>query len=157
MTPDSLVEQATSTSEIADLFTRYAVAIADASLTAQSADGRYVDAYTAGFLLAKIVIRAAGYRVKGGDNHRDTLAALPWLVGSEVQSSVDALDAARRKRNADMYDGAGLVDESDVDALMARVAVFEQLVRAWLATTIPNSSDSLRTLPRRSNASAQRP
>lgn len=96
MTPDSLVEQATSTEEITDLFKRYDVAIADASLIAQSADGRYVDAYTAGFLLAKIAIRASGYRVKSGDNHRDTLSALPWLLGSEVQSSVDALDAARR-------------------------------------------------------------
>lgn len=137
MTPDSLVEQATSTEEIDDLFKRYAVAIADASLLAQSADGRYVDAYTAGFLLAKIVIRAAGYRIKGGDNHRDTLGALPWLLGSEVQSSADALDAARRTRNADMYDGAGLVDGSDVEALMARIAVFERLVQAWLAEKHP--------------------
>ena len=107
MTPDSLVKQRTSTGEIADLFKGYAVAIADASLKAQSADGRYVDAYTAGFLLAKIAIR------------------------------VDALDAARRTRNADMYDGAGLVDESDVDALMARVAVFEKLVQSWLAEQHP--------------------
>lgn len=137
MTPDSLVEQATSPQEIDDLFKRYAVAISDASLVAQSADGRYVDAYTAGFLLAKIAIRAAGYRVKSGDNHRDTLSALPWLLGSEVQSSIDALDAARRTRNADMYDGVGLVDDSDVEALMARVAVFEQLVRAWLAERHP--------------------
>ena len=137
MTPESLVEQTTSAAEIADLFKRYAVAVVDASLVAQSADGRYVDAYTAGFLLAKIAIRAAGYRVKGGDNHRDTLGALPWLIGSDVQSSVDALDAARRVRNADMYDGAGLVDESDVDALMARVVVFERLIRAWLGDKHP--------------------
>ena len=36
-----------------------------------------------------------------------------------------------------MYDGAGLVDEADVAALMARVAVFEQLVRAWLLERYP--------------------
>lgn len=137
MTPDSLVEQATSPEEIADLLIRYAIAIADASLVEQSADGRFVDAYAAGFLLAKIAIRAAGYRVKSGNNHRDTLSALPWLLGSEVQSSIDALDAARRTRNADMYDGAGLVDEADVAALIARVAVFEQLVRAWLLERYP--------------------
>ena len=79
MTPDSLVEQATSTEEIDDLFRRYVVAIADASLVEQSADGRYVDAYTAGFLLAKIAIRASGYRVKSGDNHRAIAAAFHAL------------------------------------------------------------------------------
>ena len=98
MTPDVLVPLATSPEEISDLFNRYAVALADASLVAQSVDGRYVDAYTAGFLLAKLAVRAAGYRVKGGENHRDTLAVLPWILGSAVQPSADALDAAQKAK-----------------------------------------------------------
>ena len=103
----------------------------------QSADGRYIDAYTAGFLLAKIVIRALGYRVKSGDNHRDTYAAVPWLMGTDAQTSVDALDSARKKRNADLYDGVGMVDEGDVEALLRRISIFDEAVRKWLETRHP--------------------
>jgi hypothetical protein len=58
-------------------------------------------------------------------------------MGSVARSSIDALDAARKKRNADLYDGAGLVDEADVAALVRRVIHFEGLVRAWLADRHP--------------------
>ena len=137
MTPDALIPLETSFQEIADLFERYSVALADASLVTQSADGRYVDAYTAGFLLAKIAVRAAGYRVKGGDNHRDTISSLRWVIGSAVQPSADALDSARKRRNADLYDGAGLVSDVDVGALLRRVATLEGVVRDWLTEKHP--------------------
>jgi hypothetical protein len=87
--------------------------------------------------LRKIVVRASGHRVKGGENHRDTLLAVPWLMGSGVQASVDALDAARKRRNATMYDAAGLVDDEDVSALLGRAAVFEGLGRDWLTSSHP--------------------
>ncbi len=133
MTPDALEPLATSCQEIAGLLERFEVAKSDARVAGQSADGRYVHAYTAGFLLAKIVVRASGVRTKGGENHLDTLRAVPFYVGSRVQASVDALDAARKRRNAAMYDAAGLVDDADVEALLGRVEQFEALVRAWLA------------------------
>lgn len=137
MTPETLEPLETSAQEIADLLSRFDVALADASLAQQSVDGRYVDAYTAGFLLAKIVVRASGYRVGGGENHRDTLLAVPWLMGTESQSAVDALDAARKRRNATLYDAAGLVEDDDVTALVNRVKTFQALVRAWLSATHP--------------------
>jgi len=138
MTPDSLLPADTSPEEIASLFERFDVAIADARLPGQSVDGRYVDAYTAGFLLAKVVVRASGYRVKGGENHRDTLIAVPWLMGTTAQPSVDALNAARKQRNADLYDGTGMVDEADVADLLRRVTQFERAVHAWIATEHPD-------------------
>ncbi|MDO8963341.1 MAG: hypothetical protein Q7W30_02490 [Coriobacteriia bacterium] len=137
MTPDGLERRETSAQEIAALFGRYAVALADAGVAEQSADGRYIDAYTAGFLLAKIVVRASGYRVRGGENHRDTLSAVPWLMGSTAQRSVDVLDAARKQRNVDLYDGAGTVEDSDVRDLVSRVRTFESEVRAWLDARHP--------------------
>jgi hypothetical protein len=138
MTPDELLSpQPTSPQELAELFARFDVAMRDASLVGQSVDGRYVDAYTAGFLLAKIVVRASGYRIRSGENHRDTFGVIPWLMGSGARSVVDALDSARKKRNADLYDGAGLVDEPDVAALLRRVGELEQLVHAWLEEQHP--------------------
>lgn len=137
MTPAALEVLESSPEEISELLRRYETAIQDARVPAQSVDGRYVDAYTAGFLLAKAVVRAAGYRVKGGENHLDTLRAVPWVMGSTAQASVDAIAAARRRRNATMYDAAGLVDEDDVTALIARVEVFESQVRGWLADAHP--------------------
>ncbi len=132
MTPDALEGLPTSAAEIADLYERYRIALADSALAEQSADGRYVDAYTAGFLLAKIAVRASGYRVRGGENHRDMFGVLPWVMGSDAQGFADAMDAARKRRNADLYDAAGLVDEGDVAALLARVTGFDGLLRAWL-------------------------
>src|ERR1035437_7170468 len=99
MSPDALTPAQTSPEEIAALFGRFDVAMADAAIIQQSADGRYLHAYNAGFLLAKIVVRASGYRVKGSENHHDLLSAVPWLMGSTAQASVDALDAARKYRN----------------------------------------------------------
>jgi hypothetical protein len=137
LTPEALTRLATSAGEISALFGRYEIALADATVAAQSADGRYVDAYSAGFLLAKIVVRASGYRVRGGENHRDTLSAVPWLMGSAAQVSADALDAARKQRNVDLYDGAGSVDDADVDDLVQRVLGFEREVRAWIGAQHP--------------------
>ncbi|MDP2182982.1 MAG: hypothetical protein Q8K99_10500 [Actinomycetota bacterium] len=133
MTPDALEPRATSPQEIADLLERFEVAMSDARVLGQSADGRYMHAYTAGFLLAKVVIRASGVRAKGGENHLDTLRAVPFYMGSGVQPSVDALDAARKRRNSTQYDAAGLVDDDDVQALLGRVEQFEVLMRGWLA------------------------
>lgn len=137
MPPESLEPLATTPGEIADLLDRYRVALADARTEGQSADGRYVDAYTAGFLLAKLVVRVSGLRVKGGENHVDTLRAVPWLMGSATQGSVDALDAARKRRNAAMYDAAGLVGEDDVQGLLARIGDFEAEVLNWLGEAHP--------------------
>jgi hypothetical protein len=133
MTPDGLEPLETTPGEIRELLRRYQEARADARVMGQSVDGRYIDAYTAGFLLAKVVVRASGMRVKGGENHHDTLRAVPWLLGSESQVFVDALEAARKRRNATVYDAAGLVDEADVSDLLGRVTGFETLVMAWLA------------------------
>jgi len=36
-----------------------------------------------------------------------------------------------------MYDGAGLVDDVDVEALLARVAVFEGVLKSWLNDAHP--------------------
>jgi hypothetical protein len=78
-----------------------------------------------------------GDLLRRGENHRDTLRAAPWIMGTSAQSSIDALEAARRRRNATMYDAAGLVDEDDVAALILRVERFESEVRHWLAETHP--------------------
>ena len=139
MTPsDALTPQPTSPREIGELLARFELARSDALVAAQSVDGRYVDAYTAGFLLAKIIVRASGYRVRGGENHRDTLSVIPWLMGTRAQEVVDALESARKKRNADLYDGVELVDEEDVAALLRRIEGFEGMVREWLDETHPN-------------------
>ena len=137
MTPKGLEPLATSREEIAELLERFATALDDAHVVAQSVDGRYVDAYVAGFLLAEVAVRASGYRVKGGDNHLDTLRSVPRLMGSDVQSGVDALEAARKRRNATMYDAGGLVDEGDVSALIQRVVMLAQQVRDWLSQEHP--------------------
>lgn len=141
MTPDALEPQATSPAEISALLRRFEVAVGDASVVGQSADGRYIHVYTAGYLLAKIVLRAEGVRVKGGENHVDTLRAVPFYLGSRAQSSVDALDAARKRRNSTLYDAAGLIDERDVADLLLRVEGFEALVCDWLRRSHPELLD----------------
>lgn len=133
----ALVEQETSPDEIRELWERYRIALDDATVAGQSVDGRYVDAYSAGFLLAKIAIRAAGYRVACGESHRDAFRALTWVCGSRMRSFAEALNGARQRRNADLYDGSGIVDERDVEELLALVASFEEEVIDWIEGAHP--------------------
>jgi hypothetical protein len=64
------------------------------------------------------------------------------LFGRFDVAMADALDAARKYRNQDLYDVAGIVDGADVDALLARVLAFEGEVRGWLAQHHPELSST---------------
>lgn len=137
MPPEALIEQSTSAAEIASLFALYDVARSDATVQGLSADGRYVHAYTAGFLLAKIAIRSAGYRVRGGENHRDTLLSLPWVMGSQCDRFARLMQPARTRRSTALYDAAGGVDDEDIDDLLAEIRDFEIILRSWLSEGHP--------------------
>lgn len=133
MSPEALVPLASSAKEIAELRQAYKQQLDDAQVADQSADGRYIDAYMAGFTLAKLVVRAAGYRVKGGENHRDMWLAVPWCMGTTVQPRVDFLAAARGRRNKAMYDAVGLIDDEDVELLLEQVQLFESAALKWVS------------------------
>jgi len=75
--------------------------------------------------------------VKGGENHRDTLGVLPWVMGSDAQGFSDAMNAARKRRNQGLYDATGFADEDDVAALLKRVSGFETLLDRWMVETHP--------------------
>lgn len=132
MAPEGLVAEPTSTEEVAALLGVFAQQLADAEVTTQSVDGRYVDAYSAASTLAKLVVRASGYRVKGSENHKDTWLAVPWCMGSRTQGTADRLSSARTRRNRAMYDVVGSIEEEDVVLLIMEVRRFHSDVLAWL-------------------------
>jgi hypothetical protein len=82
----------TSKQELDDLRSVVTRNLADAAITALSADNRFGLAYEAGLLLAKMAIAAAGYRVKRVVSDRDAGDLLREVTafGSEVEAWLGA-------------------------------------------------------------------
>lgn len=129
-------------SEVRDLFALADRDLADARITLVSADRRFATAYNAALQLATVLIRADGFRSAGQGHHQTTIAAVPLILGSELQASADFLDACRSKRNSVDYDRAGIVTERDIEELIAEGERLRTEVVAWLATRHPDLAAS---------------
>lgn len=123
--------------EIDDLRGLVARNVKDASLAQLSADNRLGLAYEAGFVLAKMAVACAGYRVKGLGHHKTMFEVLPLAMGPGVQNTADFFERCRRDRNAISYDAAGTVSESEAVAALKEATTFESAVESWIATNHP--------------------
>jgi hypothetical protein len=112
--------------------------LADAQTRGLSTDGRYGHAYDAGRMLATLVVRASGYRVKGeGGGHYNTFLALK-LAEPAFSSISIYLDACRRKRNEFLYEQANVVSSTEAEDLFMRMTLFSVQVDTWLKDHHPN-------------------
>lgn len=87
-------------------------------------------AYEAGFRACSGLLALAGYRLKSQPgHHRAALEGASHLVPAERVASLDVLDAARRSRNASLYDEPAPMAANDLDELQreaeAIVATFD--------------------------------
>jgi hypothetical protein len=106
--------------------------IADAQIRGVSYDGRFCHAYAGARILANIVIRASGYRVKGeGGGHYNTFLALKTAHAAFGKMAL-YLDSCRRKRNTFLYERANVVSATETEELILHTAGFSLEVDAWL-------------------------
>ena len=109
--------QPTSPDEIRSLIGIVERDLQQADLRGLHADGVFGFLYNAALQLATILIRLRGERFGSSGHHRNTLRRARELLPEELASAASALDLARRKRNASVYDQAGVVTQADIATL----------------------------------------
>ena len=78
-----LVKQPSSKKEVEDLFKIVERDLHDSKADGVSDDWQFGIAYNAALKLATILIRSAGYRVKGHGHHMNTIALIPEFLGQD--------------------------------------------------------------------------
>lgn len=112
--------------------------LSDAHIRKLSDDGRFGHAYDAARILANIIVRASGYRVKGeGGGHYNTFLALKAADSAFVKKAV-YFDVCRRKRNHFLYEQANVVSRTEGEELLWHASGFSLEVEAWLRKHHPN-------------------
>ena len=100
-----------------------------------SPDTRFVTAYGAALLLAKMAVACAGYRLdpKAGGHHKTAFEALPLAVGSRIKTLANYFEVCRRKRNEIDYDRAFVASDADADEIYRRAGELQTIVEEWIA------------------------
>ena len=141
--PEGVVEQPASAEEIVRLFAVYREHTWDAGLRERSIDARYCTTFDAGLTLAKIAVRAHGWRVKGSHDSRRTLIALcSAIIGVDAREFTVHLERPRRKRNRATYDEVGTIPQTELDELRSAVDAFERTLLRWLKCNHPELLES---------------
>lgn len=112
-----LVIQDSSPEEILELLKIVERDLLDSKVQEVSFDWQFGIAYNAALKLSTILVRHAGYRVKGVGHHMNTIALIPYFLGQDKKEYSDYLDSCRKKRNTVEYDCVGGATESDVKEL----------------------------------------
>jgi len=98
---------------------------------------RFAIAYNAALRLGTAALQTAGYRATRDQKHYRTIAALPLILGQDVQELADFLDQCRTKRHDVTYEALSAVSDGEVKELIAAVSELEHRVRTWLRSHTP--------------------
>ena len=127
----------TNLQEIAGLFQVVERDLADAAVTALSADRRFATAYNAALQAATAVMYNEGYRAHGIGHHSTTFEFLKEAIGPEMSALADYLDDRRRKRNRADYAGAGYISVTEAEDLLREARELADQVRVWIRAHHP--------------------
>jgi len=97
-----------------------------------SASWRFAIAYTAALRLCGVVLSAAGYRATREQKHYRTIAAVPLVVGQELEELTTYLNKCRSKRHEVTYDSVTTVSQEEATELIAAAEELRDMVRDWL-------------------------
>jgi hypothetical protein len=122
--------------EIAELFGVVDRDMQDAAIVTLSEDARLSISHNAALQLATIALAAEGYRPGRERAHERALLSLRDTVGVAA-STVDLLDAVRRKRNQISYEHAGTTSEHEAKELYDVVTGLRGDVVRWLKKNHP--------------------
>jgi hypothetical protein len=128
---------ATSLSELGELRAAIERNLDDAAIKQLSQDNRFLIAYQAALLTAKMAVACAGYRVKGQGAHKTTFQALKLAMGPSMTQACDYFDRCRRKRNDLTYEAEGLVSAEDAAELLRQAKLLDRRVEAWIENHHP--------------------
>lgn len=128
----------TSKKELDDIRGLVARDLADATVSALSADRRFATAYNAALLTAHMAIACAGYRVaaKTG-HHKVTFDSITLALGSGVDRYADYFERCRRKRNVIDYTRSHVATDSEAAEIVQQATEFHEFVEAWINSNFP--------------------
>lgn len=109
----------------------------EASLPGLGDDWRFNIAYNAGLACAAAALAAAGYRVAHEGHHYRLIQSLALTLGAKYAPVVAELDAARKKRNLNVYERVGSVSEKEAKALLETMRQLRKDVEDWLRANHP--------------------
>ena len=129
----------TSKRELDDIRALIARDLADAGVTALSADRRFATAYNAALLAAHMAIACAGYRVtaKTG-HHKVSFDAITLALGVAELKYADYFEICRRKRNVIDYTRSRVATETEAQEILDKATEFQQCVEEWIDSNYPN-------------------
>ena len=128
----------TSKKELDDIRALIARDLADAGVTALSADRRFATAYNAALLTAHMLIACAGYRVtaKTG-HHKVAFDAITLTLGASASKYADYFERCRRKRNVIDYTRSHVATETEAQEILEKATEFRGFVEAWIDSKFP--------------------
>lgn len=128
----------TSKQELDNIRALIARDLADASVTALSADRRFATAYNAALQSGTMTVACSGYRVSArAGHHAVTFEAAALVLGPEATRFTDYFDACRRKRNTIDYHNSSVATVTEADELVHKANEFHALVEAWVVANHP--------------------
>lgn len=122
-----LVEYKPTEKEIQDLLELVERNLKDSRIPALSVDRKFISLYSAGQLLATIVLHINGYRTRGEAHHHTTFEAAKIFLPREA-SILDYFDRCRILRNKSEYERSGIVSENEIKSLRDKVISFTKIV-----------------------------
>ncbi len=128
-------KQRISKDEIARALERAARDISTArKIMASDWDWGFAVAYNAVLQTARAYMFAHGYRPASAEGHKNTFAFMRAAFGKEYEDLITYFDRMRGKRNQAIYDVAGLITETEAEALFEKAVFFVNLITSKLPT-----------------------
>jgi hypothetical protein len=123
----ALEERGAGDDAVAAFWRKAIVAYNDAGLASSSLDNRLLRAYDAGRIAALAIVRAAGYRTRGGDGHHYVTfdVARSLAEDADLRDALDAMNGIRTLRHDVEYEPE---DDIDTDTVATAVAVAARII-----------------------------
>jgi hypothetical protein len=123
----------TSKQEIDNLRALITRDLADASVTALSADRRFATAYNAALQAATIAIACSGFRVSArAGHHKVTFEAAGIAIGIKAATLTDYFETCRRKRNVIDYMTSSVATDTEAEEIVEKANDFRSLIENWV-------------------------
>jgi hypothetical protein len=130
--------------EVIGMWSKAVATIRDSMHADISADAVFTLSYQAALQAATVVVRAAGYRVRGGAHHQHTFEAVIALEGGpDLTAAARDLNALRKKRHTAVYEWERRIEQKDLDAMRSAAERLFAGAHRWLISQRPHLAASL--------------
>jgi hypothetical protein len=129
--------------EVAGMWAKAVRTLRSSRVAGLDPDSAFTLAYQAALQASTVVVRAAGYRVRGAGHHHHTFAAVAALGLGELAEAARELNVIRQGRHDAVYDWEAGTEEEDLAAVAAAGSLLFAEAFRWLRAERPRLAGSL--------------